>query len=102
MWLDTICSMILDARDGKRLRSVFFRINFGALLPRMLYQAYIHKARGGICGKFPRSPSMNTLSYCSRKPSALELSKEHMQLFNTKAEIPHDSVQISFSMTKHV
>lgn len=102
MWLDTICSMILDVRDVKRHRSVFFRISFGALLSRMLYKAYIHKARGDICGKLPRSSSMNTLSYCLRKPSAFWLSKEHRQLFNTKDEIPRDSVQSSFSMTKHV
>ena len=41
--------------------------------------AGIHIRRGGsFCGKFPRSSSMNTPSYCSRKALALELSEEHI------------------------
>ena len=39
---------------------------------------------------------MNTLSYCSRKASALELSEERTRLLDTKAGIPlgFDSKQL--------
>ena len=39
---------------------------------------------------------MNTLSYCSRKASALVLSEEHTRLLDTKAGIPRDSVLSNF------
>ena len=43
--------------------------------------------RGGHLDKFPTSSSMNTLSYCSRKASALELSEEDTRLLDTKAGV---------------
>ena len=40
---------------------------------------------------------MNSLSYCSHKALALELSEEHTRLLDTKAEIPWDLVRSSFT-----
>ena len=51
---------------------------------------------GGISGKLQRYSSTNTLSYCSRKASALALSEEHTRLLDTKAGIPRDSVLSNF------
>ena len=51
---------------------------------------------GGIRGKLQRYSSTNTLSYCSRKASALALSEEHTRLSVTKAGIPRDSVLSNF------
>ena len=39
---------------------------------------------------------MNTLSYCSRKASALVLTKEYTRLLDTKAGIPRDFVLSNF------
>ena len=63
-----------------------------------MYQAHTRKVRdeGGISGKLLRSSSINTLSYCSRKASALALSEEHTGLLDTEAGIPRDSVLSNF------
>ena len=54
------------------------------------------QGEGGISGKLLRYSSTNTLSYCSRKASALALSEEHTRLLVTKAGIPRDSVLSNF------
>ena len=62
----------------------FIDLNFQDFLLNALswqcFTRHTHKVRGGggFCGKFPRSSSMNTPSYCSRKASALELSEERI------------------------